>query len=304
MLKQLHAKSNGILNFGDYKKRRYRVLYYVILALLFVAALVALLPPLWLFVTSFKTTEELYHVPYTLWPNMFDLNKIVNVWNYADFGRYFLNSLIVIAGAVICSVLFNGLLAYAIAILKPVGYKVVFGLVMLSYMIPAITSMVPLFKNITTLNIFFQVEGYFSYLPLWFVFGANAYYFIVFKNYFESIPKSLMEAARMDGGGNFRIFFSVVVPLSKPIISVIAIFTATAAWSDFLLPYLVIQDQSLQTVMIRIYSIQSTMATSGEFGPDMLLMLLSISIIPQIILFTIFQKKLTGLSATSGMKEV
>ena len=300
-LERLHNrlcnKSEGILTWQDYKHPWAHVLYVAIIIFLTLVLFAAIVPAVWLFISSFKSTAELYQVPYVLWPSEFDLGKLVEVWKYLDFTKYFVNSLIVVVGAVVCSVVFNGILAYAISILKPRGHKIVFAAVMLSYMIPAVTSIVPLFKNIAMLNL---ID---SYIPLWFIFGANAFYFMMFKTYFDSIPKALLEAARLDGASDLQIFFSIVAPLSKPIMGVVAIFTTTAAWSDFLLPYLVLQDEGMQTVMVKIFSIQSTIATNPDFGPDKLLMLLSISIIPQIILFIVFQKQITGTSSTSGMKE-
>ena len=294
---KLKFKTNGIFTWSDYKNPGFRVLYGFMLLILFLFLLAAIMPAVWLFISSFKNTAELYQVPYILWPAHFDIGKIAEVWNYINFTKYFSNSVIVVVGAVIAAVIFNGVLAYAIAIIKPRGYKIVFAAVMLSYMIPAITSIVPLFKQIVALNL---ID---SYIPLWFVFGANAFYFVMFKTYFDSIPKALIEAARLDGANDLQIFFLIVAPLSRPIIGVVAILTTTAAWSDFLLPYLVLQNTDMQTVMVKIFSIQSTIATSGDFTPDMLLMLLCISIIPQIVIFAIFQKQITGTSVTSGLKE-
>lgn len=297
MLKRLTNKSTGILTGADYKKVSFRILYGLILFILFVAALTALIPVLWLFITSFKNAEEMTSIPYHLFPEVFKLDKIVEVWNMLDFGKYFLNTIIVVVGAVICSVLFNGLLAYAFAIVKPRGYKFFFALVMASYMIPAIASIVPLFNQI------FNFGMLNTYIPLWFMFGANAYYLIMFKNYFESLPKALFEAAEMDRCGKFKAFFNIVIPMSKPIIGVVAIFTMTAAWSDFLLPFLVLRDEEMMTIMVKIYDLQTTMGSVQGFGPDRMLMILTISILPQILIFAIFQKQITGSSAAGAVKE-
>lgn len=297
MLKRLKTKQSGILTAADYKKVRFRILYRVILFLLFVAVLTALIPILWLFITSFKNPEELTATPYHLFPEVFRIEKLVEVWNMLNFWKYFLNTIIVVIGAVLCSVVFNGILAYVFAIVKPKGYKIFYGLVMASYMIPAVTSIVPLYQQIVDFGLIN------SYVPLWFMFGANAYYLIMFKNYFESLPKALFEAAEMDKCGKLRTFFRIVLPMSRPIIGVVAIFTMTAAWSDFLLPYLVLNDDSMMTVMVKIYNLQSTMGSVQGFGPDKLLMILTISILPQIVIFAIFQKQITGSSAAGAVKE-
>ena len=113
------------------------------------------------------------------------------------------------------------------------------------------------------------------------------------------MPSSLIEAARMDGLSELKIFFRVVFPLSRPIMGVVAIFAMTAAYSDFLLPYTVLQDTKMQTVMVAIYNLGTTNTVdSSEF-----LMLLVISIIPQLILFIIFQKQIMNQSVNSGMKD-
>lgn len=294
---RLKNKTTGIITGVDYKKTRFKVLYAVIIFLLAFAALTAVLPVFWLLVTSFKSAEEIGSVPYMFWPENFSLSKIAEVWSYLNFGKYFLNTIIVVLGSVICAVFFNGLMAYVFSVIKPKGYRAIYALVMLSYMIPTITAIVPLFYEIVSFGL---ID---SYLPLWLAYGANAYYLIMFKNYFDSLPKALFEAAQMDGCGKFKSFFRVVVPLSKPIISVVAIFAMTASWSEFLLPYLVLYDDDMMTIMVKIYQLQISMSTNTNFSQDMLLMTLVISMVPQIIIFLIFQKQITNSSAAGAIKE-
>lgn len=292
-MKHLKNKTEGLLNFSDYKKPRYKIVYGIIIFLLILFVLTAILPVLWLFITSFKTVNEINSSDYHLFPQAFDFMKLVNLWNRLDFGRYYINTILVVIGAMICAVIFNGLLAYAVGVLKPAGYKIINGLILFSYMIPAALSLFPLVMQIRD---FGMIN---SYLPLCLIFGSNAYYFMLFKDYFQKIPSSLIEAARMDGLSDFRIFYKVVLPLSRPIIGVVAIFAMTAAYSDFLLPYLILQDDSMKTVMVAIYNLSSTTTIDiSEF-----LMLLVISIIPQIIIFIIFQKQIMASQAGSGMKE-
>ena len=156
----------------------------------------------------------------------------------------------------------------------------------------------PLYSNIARL----ELEGYAWYLPLCLLYGANAYYFMMFKNYFDTIPRALFEAAEIDGANSIEMFFRVALPLSKPIVGVVSIFAMTASWADFLLPYLLLQDDSLATVMVKIYNLKMNMSNMMGFGIDKYLMALSISILPQIIVFALFQKQITGTNATSGVK--
>ena len=292
----LQLKTTGLMNFSDYKKKRYVFSYGALIALLIIFIFIALVPFIWLFISSFKTPAELGSSEYHLFPAKWDFTVFIDIWQKCGLTDIFINTLVVVIGGVICAVIFNSLLAYAIAILKPVGYKVVDKLVLLAYMIPSALAIYPLMLAIMNSGI----TNFSPYLPLCLVFGANAYYYMLFKNYFEKLPASLIEAARIDGLSNLKIFFKVVVPLAKPIIGVVAIFAMTAAYSDYLLPYLIVGTKSSEywTLMVAIFNFSSDV----EVAPY-LLQLLVLSIIPQIIIFIIFQKQIMNTSVNSGMKE-
>ncbi len=296
---KLHNKTEGLLNWMDYKRPAFKLLYGVIIFLLVVFSLAALIPIGWLFLAGFKDANEVFKAPFTFFPESIDLGKLWEVWQTVEFGTYFVNTLILMVGSVICAVVFNGLLAYAVSILKPAGHKLVYRLVLGSYMIPAVASLVPLYSNIISLGL----DGYAMYIPLCLLYGANAYYFMMFKNYFDTLPGSVIEAAKLDGASSMGIFFNVVLPLSRPIIGVISIFAMTACWADFLLPYLLLQDEALYTAMVKIYNMEAEMSNMMNFGIDKYLMAISITVIPQLFIFAIFQKQITGTNATSGVKE-
>lgn len=293
---RLRYKQDGILVQSDYRRTRFKVLYGIMVAVLVLMLIAALFPLFFLFVQAFKSNAELTSSHFSFWPEAFDLGKIVDVWTKIGMGTYLTNTVIVIIGCAVCAIVFNGLLAYGVSILRPRGAKLIYGLIMGSYMIPTILSIVPLFKMISDIGL---VN---TYIPLWFSFGANAYYFILFKNFFDKIPSELVEAMRVDGAGDLMIFFRLALPLSSAIVGVVAIFSVTAAWSDFLLPNLVLKNDSMFTLMVKIFSINSTMGTVQGITPDMLLMALLISVIPQIAILLIFQRKITGGSLDGGVK--
>lgn len=293
---RLIDKQIGILNFSDYKQRRYRIMYGIMIFLLVVFLLLAIFPLFYLFVQAFKTPEEINDNIFRFWPQNFNLLKIVEAWQKTGLSKYFINTIIVVIGAVLCAIIFNGLLAYGIGILKPRGAKFFYNLILGSYMIPAVLAIIPLFAMIARLELIN------TFIPLWFAFGANAFYFINFKNYFEKIPRELIEAMRIDGCGELMIFFKLVLPLSKPIIGTIAIFATTAAWGDFLLPNLVLRSDNMLTLMVKLFSINATMGTVAGYTPDLLLMALVLSIIPQLLIFFVFQKQITGGSLEGGLK--
>ena len=223
---------------------------------------------------------------------MFDFSLFAKTWSQLGIAQNYLNSLISVAGSVVCAIVFNGLLGYGLAILKPKGYGIVKKLVMLSLLLPTTISIVPLFMNIQKLNL----GG--SFVPLWLSYGANAMYVILFVQFFESLPTSIIEAGRIDGCTQLETFFYIVLPLSKPICSVIAIFAINAAWSDFLLPYLVLRGSALQTVMVRLF----VFSTEQTVNADTMMRSVVFSMIPPIILFFIFQKQLTENAVSVGIK--
>ena len=296
LIGRIHQKTTGMMNFSDYKKKRNVAGYIAFIVILILFAVLALSPIFWLLVSSFKTVAEINSADYHFFPKTLDITQFIELWQAVGLTDIFINTIVVVIGAVICAVIFNSILAYVVAIIRPIGYKIIDKMILLAYMIPSALAIYPLMLAIT--NTFPQG----SYLPLFLVFGSNAYYYMLFKNYFEKFPKSVIEASRIDGLSDLKIFFKVVLPLSRPIIGVVAIFAMTAAYSDFLLPYMVIgqgSDQTTWTLMVAIYNLSS----DTNIKANQLLQLLVLSIIPQIIIFIIFQKQITNQSVNSGMKE-
>lgn len=284
-------KDEGAIRFYDVKSPKVKILSIIILAICILMIIIALFPPIWIFLASFKDIKE-FRSAATILPSSFDFQKYGDTWEKLKFTKYYINSGIIVVGSVICSVLFNGLLAYVLAILKPKGHKIIFGLIMWSLLIPATTSIVALFVNINKIGL----NG--SYIPLWLAAGANAFYVVLFKNSFEGLPKELIEAARLDGCSDLRIFSKIILPLSKPIVMVIVIFTITAVWSDFLLPYLVLNGTEKETVMVRLFVYHNSNANDVD-----MLRAAAFAIIPPIILFTIFQKQITDGATAGAIKE-
>ena len=166
----------------------------------------------------------------------------------------------------------------------------VFSLMLWTMMLPNTVGLVPLYKHIINVKLLN------SFIPLWLMRGASAYYVIVFKSFFDSISKEYIEAARIDGCTDLMIFFRIVVPLSKPVIMVITLFTLNGVWSDFLWPYLTLTDKNLFTVMVKLYR----MGTNYSIDKKMIAM--TFAIIPPIILFAIFQKHIMTGFSLGGIK--
>lgn len=285
-------KEDGVIRFYDVKTHKTRFWVVMIFIACCLMALIALFPVFWLVCSSLKNLTE-YLSTNQILPQHADWEGWIKTWNDFGFTKYYINSGISVAGGVLCAVLFNGLLAYVLAILKPVGHKIVLALVMWCLLIPPTTSFVALFVNIKKLGL----TG--SFIPLWLSMGANAYWVILFKNYFESLPKDFIDAARLDGCSDFRVFTRIILPLSRPILVVVAIFAICAAWSDFLMPYLLLGGTDKETVMVKLFSFQNSIKTNQI---DIIRAVLY-SVIPPTILFALFQKQIMGGVMSGGIKE-
>jgi multiple sugar transport system permease protein len=283
-------KQEGVIRSFDMGSPMVKIIAIVIFIICIVMVIVALFPSVWVFLASFKDIKEFRRNP-TIFPSTFDIGKFIKTWHDLDFFQYYVNSLISVAGSVICAIFFNGLLAYGLGILKPKGHRVVFAMVMWSLLIPATTSLVALFVNINRIGL----NG--SFVPLWLAMGANAFFVILFKQFFEQLPNSLIEAATLDGCGNLQTFTKIVLPLSKPIMMVVAIFALNAAWSDFLLPFLLLANTPKETVMVRLFAFRTSNATDVE-----VLRAIAFSIIPPIVLFAVFQKQIMQNVVSAGIK--
>ncbi|MCL2079834.1 MAG: carbohydrate ABC transporter permease [Oscillospiraceae bacterium] len=253
--------------------------------------LIALFPVFWVIMAGFKDLREL-NSSTAIFPSSFDFSQYTTTWDQSGISRTYLNSFYVVAGSIACALVVNGMLAYGLAILKPAGYKLIGRLVMLSLLTPATISLVPLFMNIQRVG----MGGFFW--PLWLAAGANAFFVVLFRQFFESLPFSIIEASRIDGCSPLQTFFQIVMPLSKPIVVVITLYTINAAWSDFLLPYLVLGNSQWQTVMVRLF----ILSTQQTINDAVVLRTVVFSMIPPILLFFIFQKKLTENAISVGIK--
>lgn len=281
----------GVIRDYDMHSTAVKVGLTFIYVLCGIMVVIAVFPIIWVALAGFKDLKEFLSSTAIL-PESFDLSSYIKTWDQLGIAKNYLNSLLSVAGSVVCALVFNGLLGYGLAILKPKGSGVVKKLVMFSLLMPTTISIVPLFMNIQRLGL-----GN-SFLPLWLSYGANAMYIVLFIQFFESLPRSMIEASRIDGCTPLQTFFHIVMPLSKPICAVVTIFAINASWSDFLLPYLVLRDAPMQTVMVRlfVFSTEQTVNTAD------LMRSVVFSMIPPIILFVIFQKQLTENSVSSGIK--
>ncbi|MFC4942304.1 carbohydrate ABC transporter permease [Pseudonocardia sp. GCM10023141] len=274
----------GIVSSMDWRTPRTRTLLTTVLALLLVLlAVVCLGPLLWLVKASVSTTQDTLRSPMALFPSGIDWANLATAWTTVHIDRYFANSMIIAVGAWFVQLVVATTGGYALAILRPRYGPVLYWLVLSTLFVPAVVLLVPLYLTVldppligtSLVNTFWAV---------WLPAGANAFNVLLAKRFFDNLPREIFEAARIDGAGPFRVFFSVLLPMSRPILGVISVFAFIAAWKDFLWPLVVLPDPDVQPLSVRL----PTLARSIEL--DVLLAALTISALIPVVLFIVFQR--------------
>ncbi len=287
---KFNEKTDGLINFSDLKKTRFKLLYWTMFAILIFISLICIIPILWVVISAIKPMDEMYRVPPTIIPESLDFNVLKNAWQKVQFGKYFLNSFILIAGAWVCDVFFNGICGYALSRLKPKGTNLIMTLLFWTMLISGI-SMVPLYETFVTLG------GVGHFWPLWLQAGCNAFNVMLFRNFFNSIPMAYIEAARIDGLSEIKIFFKIIVPLSIPVIMVVTIFSVSHQWSNFMWPYLLLGEDKIP-VAVKLFMIDS----SENIMDNEKMAIMLFSILPPAIMYCFFSKRIMGGVSMTGIK--
>jgi putative chitobiose transport system permease protein len=257
-------------------------------------ACLMLFPLLWLLSTSLKSADEnIFQSPPQLFPSHPTLENIVTVWQTNDFGHYLFNSSVVAILSVIINLIFCALAAYPLARLEFAGKEAIFAIVVSTIMIPFQIVMIPLYIIAVQLGLMNTYLG--VILPNL----ASAFGIFLLRQAFQSVPKELEEAARMDGCWEIGIWWSVMLPAIRPSLVTLAIFVFIGAWSDFLWPLIILQDDSYYTLPLGVAKL-----AEGAFGLNWRLVAAGsvISIAPVLILFMFVQRYIVPTATSSGVK--
>ena len=248
-------------------------------ALLLLAA-VSLAPLLWMVSVSFMPSGEASRFPPPLLPSAPTLANYHEMFARTGIGRNFANSLLVSVAITLGSLLFNTLAGYAFAKLRFAGRERVFQGLLAALVIPAQVAMLPLFLMMKQLGLVNSYGG--VIVPAL----AGVFGIFLVRQYARSIPDELLEAARIDGAGEWRIFFRIVLPMLKPVLVTLAIFTFMAAWNDFMWPLIVLTDQEHYTLPVALASL------SREHIMDVEMMMAGavVTVLPVLLLFLLLQR--------------
>jgi multiple sugar transport system permease protein len=263
-------------------------------ALLTVAAAIALLPFVWVLFGAFKTQAEIMAAPGAWLPQSFgNVSNFVELFVNRMFGTYMVNSLIVSAATVLTNVLFCSLAGYALAKIEFPGHKFVFGCVLAAMMIPYIALFVPSFFIIVQMGLVNTLAG--IVLPI----AVMPVGVFIMRQFADSVPNELLEAARLDGASEFLIFYKIFLPLVGPAIATVAIITFLNSWNYFLWPLIVAQNQDTYTLPVGL-AVASQAAKSTDYG--LLLAGAIVVLLPVLVLFLFLQKYFVQGIAGTGIK--
>ncbi len=263
---------------------------FLLHAVLIAGGLFTLFPLFWMLSASVMTSGEATALPPHLVPHAPTLAQYRELFVRLNIGRAFLSSTIVASIVTIGCVLFSSMAGYAFAKLRFRGRQRLFGLLLVALVIPPQVGMLPLFLFMKKLHLVNSYWG--AIIPsLATVFGI-----FLIRQFMLSVPQELLEAARIDGASEWRIYWSVILPLARPILATLATFMFMSMWNDFMWPLIILSDQAHYTLPVALASL------SGEHVQDVELMMAGsvVTILPVLLVFIVLQRQyISGIMAGS-----
>lgn len=250
-----------------------------------------LFPLLWMVMTAFKTDKEIFFSPWKL-PAALQWDNFARAWTQASIGRYFLNSLIVVAGSLFLTLLLSSMAAYVLARYDFPGNRPIYYLFLVGLMFPIFLSLVPLFFVVRDLHMLSSYQG------LILVYTAYSLPFSIFflTSFFRSLPSEVAEAALVDGASHYAIFFRVMLPMAQPGLVSIGIFNFLGQWNQFILPLVLSPDPNHYVLSQGLAFLAIQQGYQNDWSA--LFAGLTITMIPVIVVYIAFQRRLeAGLTA-------
>lgn len=272
------------------RKHTTKALFAILVCVLCV---VFLAPFIVMITTSFKTNSDAFTLPVKLLPRKWVLDNYPAALSYIPYFRYMGNTVFITLFSMCGQLLVTPMIAYSLSKIRWAGSSVISGLIMATMMIPISVTMVPLYRIYSKLGLLN------TYVPLILpTFFGKAFYIIIFRQFFMGIPNSLMEAAWIDGTNEAQRYLYIALPLSKPALTTIGIYSFLDAWSDYLMPLIFITKSEKNTLSLGLQQFISDHTVDWA----RLMAAAAVFVVPVVILFAIFQKNFVQGIATSGLK--
>ena len=255
-------------------------------------SLLVILPLLWTLVSSFKSTQEVLGNPLTL-PHKLRFENYANAWTTAGIGRYFLNTVIVVGSALVLVMILGAMCAYVLARFTFPGNRLIYYSMLAGLTFPVFLAIVPLFFVLKDVGLLNTLPGL---IVTYVAFALPFTVFFLFP-FFKALPDEIAEAAELDGAGEWRKFFQVMLPMAKPGMASVAIFNFLGLWNQFLLPVALNTDRKNYVLSQGMAAFASQAGYNVDFGR--LFAAVVITVVPVLVVYAIFQRQLQG-SVTAG----
>lgn len=256
-------------------------------AILIFVSLLSIFPFIWLLSTSLKgNAENIFTYPPTIMPKDLTFANYTGVWQKVDLMRYFINSMIVAGGTVLLNLILSSLAGYPLARMEFKGKKIVFFSILATIMVPFQAIMLPVYLITLKLHLVDSVNDTMGFIGLIMPFAVSAFGIFLMRQAFLAIPREMEEAAIVDGCNAFQVFWKVLLPMIKPSLAVLAIFTFIGSWGEFLWPSIVLTKEAMYTLPVGVNNLQGMFSSNWRFIAAGSI----ISTIPIVIFFLAMQK--------------
>ncbi|MBE7011896.1 MAG: carbohydrate ABC transporter permease [Ruminococcaceae bacterium] len=308
-MKRFNEKKAACLSSAELKTFKGQLLYWIIFAILIVVALCSLIPAIWAVSSAFKKSTEIIADP-SFFPKEISWEiaktRVVDAWVKLDLAPTIVNTLIRSVGELISRLVVCGFGGYVLSKLKPTGSKLLFVLIVWTMMMPGQIRTVPNYISYTAFpfarnyleeqGLVLGVDVLNTFIPFWLGAGADCYAVLLFKNNFDTLSTSYVEAAKIDGCTNYGVFFKIMFPLSMPIVIYESIGVLSASWADYMGPLIISPDKV--TMPLKLYH----MSGNATIEYNTYFMGLVFGSIPPFIIFAFFQRRIMGGITVGGVK--
>ena len=278
MMQQAHVKNDHARAVFSHTIQNI-ILYFILTCV----AIVTVFPFLWVFFTSFKgATDAIYSVPPQLIPHAPTFANYIRVWNFLPVWRFFTNSIVVTMSVVILNTLFTSLAAYPLAKMKFKGGNIIFYLLLVTYIIPPALTAIP--SYILAVRVFHYYDhiqaAIFPYL-------ATVFNIFLLRQAYKGVPDDLIDAARVDGANELRIWWDIVMPIIRPSLATVAIITFVEQWNNFFWPSLMLPTMTNKTLQVGLVALQGAFVSDARGIAAGVVM----TVVPMILFFLVLQKQ-------------
>lgn len=290
----MKSAERGILSEHDLKKTGNKIVYGIMIFFILLMVFSMLYPILMTMFNGLKSNVEVNSFPPHFFPQEWHFGNLKDALNYIDLLMFLRNTLYIFVGNMVATLIVLGLASFSISRMNVPFRRGFYFFFLMTLFIPATSYMIPNFVNLKELGLLNQ------YAAFWLPAGANTFFFLLLKNFFDGIHPEILEAARIDGASEPRSFFTIAVPLSVPIFATLAIFIFSTAWNDWFWPSLVMHSEEKYTLATAIYKYVINVKALNTNIKFAILFLVSL---PPILVFLVFQKFImrgVSLSAVKG----